>query len=52
MQSNSSGATDFLTDEKLEEKRFLLDEKKMQVIQLESRLDALSAFNSNSFLIT
>ena len=39
-------ASDFLLDEKLEQQRFNLDEKKMQMIQLESKINALGSFNS------
>ncbi len=38
---------DFVIDEKLEEQRFLVDEKKMQMIQVESKINALGAFDSN-----
>ena len=37
---------DFLIDEKLEEDGFNVDEKKMQMIHLESKIDALGLFNS------
>ena len=39
-------ARDFLIDEKLEEQRFLVDEKKMQMIQVESKINALGSFDS------
>ncbi len=39
-------ARDFIIDEKLEEQRFLVDEKKMQMIQVESKINALGAFDS------
>lgn len=38
---------DFLIDEKLEEDGFNVDEKKMQMIHLESKIDALGLFNIN-----
>ncbi len=38
--------TDFLIDEKSEEDGFNVDEKKMQMIHLESKIDALGLFNS------
>jgi hypothetical protein len=41
---------DFLIDEQLENQRFLVDEKKMQLIQIESKINALGSFDSN-FLI-
>lgn len=41
---------DFLIDEQLENQRFLVDEKKMQLIQIESKINALGSFNSNSFI--
>ena len=32
----------------IEEERFLIAEKKMQMIQLQAKVDALGSFNSNS----
>ncbi len=42
-------ASDYLIDEKIEEQRFLVDEKKMKMIQLESKINALGAFNSKNY---
>ena len=38
---------DFLVDPKQEEYRFLLAEKKLQMIYLQAKIDALGSFNSN-----
>lgn len=38
---------DFIIDENLEEERYLVDEKKMQMINLESKIDALGLFGIN-----
>ena len=38
--------TDFLINDKLEEDGFKVDEKKMQMIHLESKIDVLELFNS------
>lgn len=40
-------AKDFMINEELEEQRFLVDEKKMQMIQVEAKINALGAFDSN-----
>lgn len=37
---------DYLVDQNLENQRFLITEKKMQMIQLQAKIDALGAFNS------
>lgn len=44
---NTEVVNDFLIDEKLEEQRFLVDEKKMQMIQVESKINALGSFDIN-----
>ena len=38
--------TKYLINADLEKQRFLVDEKKMKLIQLESKINALGAFNS------
>jgi len=38
---------DFIIDDKLEEERYLVDEKKMQMINLETKIDALGLFGIN-----
>ena len=37
---------DYIVDQNLENQRFLITEKKMQMIQLQAKIDALGAFNS------
>lgn len=44
--SHFSKQDDFQINQKLEEQRFLLAEKKMQMIQLQAKIDALGVFNS------
>ena len=39
---------DFLIDENLENERNMVDEKKMQMINLEAKIDALGLFNSKN----
>ena len=39
-------ASDFIVDQELEEQRFKITEKKMQMIHLQAKIDALSIFNS------
>lgn len=43
--SHFSNQNDFHINQKLEEQRFLIAEKKMQMIQLQSKIDALGVFN-------
>lgn len=45
--SHFSKQEDFKINQSLEEQRFLLAEKKMQMIQLQAKIDALGVFNSN-----
>jgi len=39
-------ASDFIVDQELEEQRFKITEKKMQMIHLQAKIDALGVFNS------
>ena len=39
-------ASDFIVDQELEDQRFKITEKKMQMIQLQAKIDALGVFNS------
>ena len=41
----SANQNDYLMDLKLEKQRFLISEKKMQMIQLQAKIDALGSFN-------
>jgi hypothetical protein len=43
--SHFSNQNDFHINQKLEEQRFLIAEKKMQMIQLQAKIDALGVFN-------
>ena len=38
---------DYMADLNLEKQRFLISEKKMQMIQLQAKIDALGSFNIN-----
>lgn len=44
--SHYSKQEDFKINSSLEEQRFTLAEKKMQMIQLQAKIDALGVFNS------
>ena len=44
---NITSQSDYGVDLHLEKQRFLVSEKKMQMIQLQAKLDALGSFNSN-----